>query len=176
MRPGAILLSYCTVFIACVSFSVLAPLFYHFFDKQRCCNVRVKCMIGPCFLMSLLFSVHKKRCTIVPHDIGWFCCIYTDKNQLVIHESIDNFVIVDVNHEVGRTTTFWEPDIVMAVTMLPAAAAMAVTALPVVATVARLCIPAGLRRNPGKELGFRHFEKPECIPFLTGTITYLCTK
>jgi hypothetical protein len=40
----------------------------------------------------------------------------------------------------------------------------------------RLCIPAGFRRNPGTELGFRHFEKPERIPSLTGTSTYLCTK
>jgi hypothetical protein len=40
----------------------------------------------------------------------------------------------------------------------------------------RLCIPAGFRQNPGTELGFRHFEKQECVPSLTGTSTYLCTK
>jgi hypothetical protein len=62
----------------------------------------------------------KKRCTIVPHDIGWFCRNYADNNQLVIHESVDNVVIVVIiDCEVGTTTTSWEPDIVHQVTRLP---------------------------------------------------------
>jgi hypothetical protein len=40
----------------------------------------------------------------------------------------------------------------------------------------RFCIPTGFCRNPGTELGFWHFEKPERVPSLTGTSTYLCTK
>ncbi len=42
-------------------FPLPAPLFYHFFDKQRCHNARLHRMIGSCFLMSFSFSVHKKR-------------------------------------------------------------------------------------------------------------------
>jgi hypothetical protein len=98
---------------------VPAPFFYHFFDEQCCQDARIECVIGPCFLMSLLFSVHKKRGTIASHDISWFCRIYADNNQLVIHESVDNVVIVVVDCEVGTTTISWEPDIDHQVTHLP---------------------------------------------------------
>ncbi len=38
----------------------------------------------------------KKKCTIIPHDIGWFCRNYADNNQLVIHESVNDVVVVIV--------------------------------------------------------------------------------
>ncbi len=62
----------------------------------------------------------KKRCTIVLHNFGWFCRVYTDNDQLIIHESVgDIVVIVVVDREVGTTTTSWEPDIVHQITRLP---------------------------------------------------------
>jgi hypothetical protein len=45
---------------------VLAPLFYHVFDERRCHNARVKCVIRPCFLILLLFSVHEKGVLLSP--------------------------------------------------------------------------------------------------------------
>ncbi len=69
--------------------------------------------------MLFLFSVHKKRCTIVPHHIGWFCRVFVDDDQLVINKSIDDVVLVIVNHEVGPTTFSWEPEVVHQVTHLP---------------------------------------------------------
>jgi hypothetical protein len=89
------------------------------FDEGRCCNARIECVIGPYFLMSLLFSVDKKRGNIVSHDIGWFCCVYDDNNQLVTHESVDNVVIIVVDCKVGTTTISWKLDIVHQVARLP---------------------------------------------------------
>jgi hypothetical protein len=71
------------------------------------------------FFILLLFSIHKKRCTIVPHNIGWFFRVYADDNQLVIRESVEDIVVVIVDCEVGTTSTSWEPDIVHQVTRLP---------------------------------------------------------
>jgi hypothetical protein len=68
--------------------------------------------------MLLLFSLHKKRCTIIPHHICWCCRVYADDNQVVIHESNNNVVVVVVNCEVSTTTTSWEPDIDVAATAL----------------------------------------------------------
>jgi hypothetical protein len=71
------------------------------------------------FFMLLLFSIHKKRCTIIPHNIGWFCRIYADDDQLIIHESVDDVVVIVIDCESGTTTTSWEPDVVHQVTPLP---------------------------------------------------------
>ena len=53
---------YCIVLFLSLTwvFSVLAPLFYHFFDKQHCCNARVECVIGPCFLCCYCLASTKK--------------------------------------------------------------------------------------------------------------------
>jgi hypothetical protein len=57
-------------------------------------------------------------CTINPHNIGWFCRVYVDDDQLIIDESIDNVVVVVVNREVGPPTFSWEPEVVHQVTRL----------------------------------------------------------
>ncbi len=47
-------------FVPRVSFSCAGTSLLPFFDEQRHRNARVDCVNGPCFLMSFLYSFHKK--------------------------------------------------------------------------------------------------------------------
>jgi hypothetical protein len=94
-----------------MSFSSAGISFLPFFDEQCCRNVRLNPVIGPCILMSLSFSVRKKRSTVVPHDIDLFRCIYADDDKLVIHECVDVAVVVIVDCEIDPKTISWEPNL-----------------------------------------------------------------